>query len=177
MVFQNIRLKLWINSLRRSGKVLNFRKPVNLQDRLKDSSRILICMPRDDHHFYEARECLQQIKDHEHWVLLVLNKGHELIAEHRGKTEVYPPAAKKPFPIKEDSVKAIPGKFDIALDLSPKPDPLTAYITGTRGKKMTVGLKNGDLDAFYTVLVNPHDDYKTSVRTMLELAGFVLRED
>jgi hypothetical protein len=42
---------------------------------------------------------------------------------------------------------------------------------------MTIGLKSGDLDAFYTMLINPHDDYKTSVRTMLRFAGFELREE
>jgi len=165
-----------MNSLRRSGKVLAFHNPVSFQDQMKDSSRICICMPKDHHHFYEARECLQLIRDHEHWILLVLNKDLELLAEHKGKTEIYPPQLKKPFPVREDAVRHIPAKFDIAIDLSPKPDPTTAYITGTRGRKMTIGLKSGDLDPFYTVLVNPHDDYKTSVKTMLGLAGFVLRD-
>ncbi len=176
MMFEKTRLKMWIGSLRRRGKILAFREPVSFQDQLKDSSRICICMPKDDHHFFEARECLHQITDHSHWVLLVLKKEHEIIAEHSGKTEVYPPPARKPFPLREDMVRNIPKKFDIAIDLSEKPDPVSAYITGTRGKKMTIGLKSGALDHFFTVLVNPHDDYKASVRTMLGLAGFVLRD-
>jgi hypothetical protein len=177
MIFEKTRLKLWMNALRRSGKILAFRDPVSFQEQMKDTSRICICMPRDDHHFYEARECLQQVKDHKHWVLLILNKEHELTAEHSGKTEIYPPDTKRDFPVREDRVSNIPHKFDIAVDLSPKPDPTTAYITGSRGKKMTIGLKSGDLDAFYTMLINPHDDYKTSVRTMLRFAGFELREE
>jgi len=176
MVFDTLRLKMWMNSLRRSGKVLAFKKPVSFQEQMKDSSRICICMPKDEHHFYEARECLQQIKDHDHWVLLVLNKEYELVAEHRGKTEIYPPDTSRSFPVNENTVKNIPAKFDIAIDLSPKPDPSTAYITGTRGKKMTIGLKSGALDPFYTILVNPNEDYKESVRTMLRFGGFVLRE-
>ena len=177
MIFENIRFKMWMNSLRRSGKVLAFKKPVSFQQQMMDSSRICICMPKDEHSFYEARECLQLIKDHEHWVMLVLKKEHELVAEHSGKTEVYPPDTKRTFPVREESIKRIPVKFDIAIDLSPKPDPTTAYITGTRGKKMTIGLKTGTLDPFYNVLVNPHDDYKESVKTMLRFAGFQLREN
>ena len=46
-----------MNSLRRSGKVLAFKKPVSFQEQMKDTSRICICMPKDEHHFYEAREC------------------------------------------------------------------------------------------------------------------------
>ncbi len=177
MILRNLRLKMWMNGLRRSGKVLTYKKPTSLQRQMKDASRICICMPRDSHHFYEARECLQQIKDHEHWVLLVLGRDMELLAEHSGKTEVYPHKPSKPFPINEETVHNIPLKFDIAIDLSTEPSPTTAYITGTRGKKVTIGLKKGELDPFYTVLVNPAEDYKTSVRTMLSLAGFALREE
>ena len=175
-MLDKLRRNIWINSLRRSGKVLAFKQPVSFQEQMKDSSRICICMPKDEHHFYEARECLQEIKDHDHWVLLVLKKEHELVAEHKGKTEVYPSVSSSSLPVKEDAVKSIPVKFDIAIDLSPKPDPMSAYITGTRGKKMTIGLKSGDLDPFYTILVNPNEDYKESVRTMLRFGGFVLRE-
>ena len=177
MILETTRLKLWINGLRRSGKILAFREPVSLQAQMEEASRILICMPRDPHDFYEARECLHLIKDHDHWVMLVVNKDLELLTEFSGKTEIYPPMATRSFPVKSESVANIPKKFDVAIDLSPIPSPVTAYITGTRGKKMTIGLKNGDLDSFYTVLVNPHDDYKTSVRTMLELAGFSLRDE
>ncbi len=176
MILRDIRLKMWTNSLRRSKKILSFKEPVSLQEQIKDAYKICICMPRDDSHFYEAREVLHKIKDHDHWVMLVLEKDLELLAEHSGKTEVYPPATSKPFPISEEMVRNIPKKFDIAIDLSPQPSPITAYITGTRGKKMTIGLKKGELDPFYTVLVNPHDDYKTSIITILNIAGFLLRE-
>lgn len=165
-----------MNALRRSKKILAYRKPTSLQEQMKDASKICICMPRDHRYFYEARECLQKIKDHEHWILLVLGRDMELLAEHTGKTEVYPHEPSKPFPIREETVRSIPARFDIAIDLSPEPSPTTAYITGTRGKKMTIGLKHGELDPFYTVLVNPHDDYKTSVMTILSLAGFAMRD-
>lgn len=177
MMFRKMKLKMWMNSLRRRGRILSFREPVNFQEQIKEASRILICMPRDHEHFYEARECLHRIKDHRHWVLLVLSKDLELLVEFPGKTEIYPPVMKKPFPVREETVRHIPAKFDIAVDLSPQPSPVSAYITGSRGKKMTIGLKKGELDPFYTVLVNPHQDYKMSVRTMLSLAGFVLRDD
>jgi hypothetical protein len=168
---------MWTTSLRRRKKILSFKEPVNLQEQIKESSKICICMPRDNSRFYEAREVLHKIKNHDHWVMLILEKELELLAEHSGKTEVYPPAGSKPFPLTEEMLRHIPKNFDIAIDLSPQPTPTTAYITGTRGKKMTIGLKSGELDPFYTVLVNPHDDYKTSVITMLNIAGFVLREE
>ena len=168
---------MWVNGLRRRKKVLSFNKPVSMQEQMNNASRVCICMPRDPEKFYEARECLRKIKGSDHWILLVLGRDMELLAEHSGKTEIYPHPSKTPFPIREDSVKSIPAKFDVAIDLSPQPSPLTAYITGTRGKKMTIGLKSGVLDPLYTALVNPHDDYKTSVLTMLGLAGFDLRDD
>lgn len=177
MLFEKLRLKIWVNSLRRRKKVLSFNKPVNVQEQMDNATRICICMPRDHDSFYLARECLQLIKGEDHWILLVLGREMELLAEHSGKTEVYPHMSKTSFPIREESVKNIPMKFDIAIDLSPVPTPLTAFITGTRGKKMTIGLQSGELDPLYTALVNPHDDYKTSVKTMLGLAGFELRED
>lgn len=167
---------MWANTLRRRKKVLSFNKPVSLQEQMDNATRICICMPRDHDKFYIARNCLQQIKGSDHWILLVLGREMELLAEHSGKTEVYPHISKTPFPIQEESVKNIPAKFDIAIDLSPKPTPLTAYITGTRGKKMTIGLQSNELDPFYTALVRPGDDYKSSVETMLSLAGLVLRE-
>jgi len=177
MIFEKLRLKMWVNSLRRRKKVLSFNKPVSLQEQMLNATRICICMPRDPDKFYEARECLQQIKGSDHWVLLVLGREMELLAEHSGKTEVYPHISKTSFPVTEESVRNIPAKFDIAVDLSPVPTPLTAYITGTRGKKMTIGLKSGEMDLFYTALVNPHDDYKTSVKTMLGLAGLIIRDE
>ena len=177
MMLEKLRLKMWVNRLRRHKKTLSFNKPVSLQEQMNNASRICICMPRDHDDFYIARDCLQHIKGSGHWILLVLGRDMELQAEHSGKTEIYPPPSKTPFPIKEDSVKNIPAKFDIAIDLSPEPTPLSAYITGTRGKKMTIGLKSGTLDQLYTALVNPHDDYKKSVITMLELAGLELRVD
>jgi hypothetical protein len=177
MIFEKLRLKMWVNALRSRKKVLSFNKPVSLQKQMNNASRICICMPKDPDSFYAARECLQMIKKSDHWILLVLGREMELLAEHSGKTEVYPHTSQKPFPIQEESVKKIPTKFDIAIDLSPNPTPLTAYITGTRGKKMTIGLKSGELDPFYTALVNPHDDYKTSVKTMLGLAGFEFRDE
>ncbi len=165
---------MWVNALRRRKKILSFNKPVSLQGQMNNASRICICMPHDPDKFYEARDCLHTIKGSDHWILLVLGRDMEPLAEHSGKTEVYPQISKAPFPIKEESVKNIPAKFDIAIDLSPKPTPLTAYITGTRGKKMTIGLQSGELDQFYTALVNSHDDYKTSVKTMLGLAGLII---
>ncbi len=177
MIFEKLRLKMWVNALRRRKKVLSFNKPVSLQKQMLNATRICICMPRDHDSFYVARECFQQIKGSDYWILLVLGREMELLAEHSGKTEVYPHISKTPFPITEESVKNIPAKFDIAIDLSPNPTPLTAYITGTRGKKMTIGLQSGELDPFYTALVNPHDDYKTSVKTMLGLAGLELRDE
>jgi len=177
MIFEKLRLKMWVNALRRRKKVLSFNKPVSLQKQMSNASRICICMPKDPDSFYAARECLQQIKGSDYWILLILGREMELLAEHSGKIEVYPHISKTPFPIKEESVKNIPAKFDIAIDLSPNPTPLTAYITGTRGKKMTIGLKSGKMDSFYTALVNPHDDYKTSVKTMLGLAGFEFRDE
>ena len=168
---------MWVNALRSRKKILSFNKPVSLQGQMNNASRICICMPRDPDKFYEARDCLHMIKGSDHWILLVLARDMELLAEHTGKTALYPQISKAPFPIREERVKNIPAKFDIAVDLSPEPTPLTAYITGTRGKKMTIGLKSGELDPLYTVLVNPHDDYKTSVKTMLALAGLELQEN
>ncbi len=173
MFLQQIRRKAWIHRLRRKRQILYFSQPVNMNHQLEDIKKICICMPSDHKYFYEARACIQEIHQPQLQILLVLSRELELQAEHHGKTEIYPQLPSNPFPIHEEIVNNIPKYFDIAIDLSPQPSPLTAYITGTRGKKLTIGLENKQLNSFYTVLVKPGDNYRDSVMTMLSLAGLV----
>ncbi|MFO7841011.1 MAG: hypothetical protein R6V48_02470 [Fidelibacterota bacterium] len=173
MFLRDLRLKIWIHHLQRKKRILFFPRPVNLQKQIAGVRKICICMPDDHKLFYEARSCIKEIRQKNLRVTLVLNKDLELLAEHSGKTSVYPHILKKPFPIHESQLEGIPSGYDIAIDLSLRPTALTAYITGTRGKKLTAGFKSGDFDPFYTVLVKPSDNYYTSVMTMLSLAGLV----
>ncbi|MDZ7796638.1 MAG: hypothetical protein U5N56_06175 [Candidatus Marinimicrobia bacterium] len=173
MFLRDLRLKIWIRFLQRKKKILFFPQPVNLQKQITGVKRVCICMPDDHKLFYEARSCVKEIRQKNLHVTLVLNKDLELLAEHSGKTSTYPHIVKKPFPIHENQLKDIPSGFDIAIDLSLPPTALTAYITGTRGTKLTAGFKSGDYDPFYTVLVKPSGNYYTSVMTMLSLAGLV----
>ncbi|MBW6458072.1 MAG: hypothetical protein K0B52_02800 [FCB group bacterium] len=144
---------------------------MNIQQQLADMKTVCICMPADHKYFYEARSCIQEINKKDIKITLILSRELELLAEHRGKTEVYPVLASKPFPVPRDKTEHIPRAFDIALDLSPEPSPLTAYITASRGKKLTIGLKSADLDRFYTILVNPAENYRESVMTLLSAGG------
>ncbi len=173
MAFDQLRLRLWMNALRRKGKVLTFARPVSVQEQLAGMKKVCICMPPDHKYFYEARACLQEIRKPQTEILLVLSHDLELLAEHHGKTEIYPQTLKKPFPLREDQVANIPKRFDVALDLSPEPTPMTAYITGTRGKKLTLGFSSGTLDPFYTALVEKGEDYRASVMTLLALGGLI----
>jgi hypothetical protein len=171
MLLENLRRKMWTGRLRRKKKILSFSRPVNVQERIARSAKICICMPDDHKYFYEARDCLKGIPKKGLRITLVLNRKLELLAEHPGETAVYPDPPKKPFPLRESLFNAIPGDFDIAIDLSPQPTAMTAYITGTRGKKLTIGPESGKYDPFYTVLVKTSDRYPASVMTMLSLAG------
>jgi hypothetical protein len=173
MILRQLRLAMWISRLKRKKEILFFPKPVNIQEQLADMRTVCICMPADHKYFYEARSCIQEISKKNIKITLILSRELELLAEHHGKTEVYPLLASKPFPIPKDKIGHIPTAFDVALDLSPEPCPLTAYITGTRGKKLTVGLKSTDLDPFYTILVNPAENYSESVMTLLSVAGLL----
>lgn len=173
MFLQQIRRKAWIHRLRRKRQILYFSQPVNMNHQLEDIKKICICMPQDHKYFYEARACIQKIRQPKFQILLVLNRELELQAEHHGKTEIYPHLPSNPFPIQEKMINNIPKRFDIAIDLSPKPSPLTAYITGTRGKNLTIGLESDKLNSFYTVLVKPGNNYRESVITMLSLAGLL----
>jgi hypothetical protein len=173
MILEKLRLKLWIRRLKHKGKILYFARATGIGQQLANMKTVCICMPDDHKYFYEARSCVQEITRKDVHITLVLNRELELLAEHSGGTEVYPTPLPRPFPISEEKVKHIPSEFDVALDLSPQPTPLTAYITGTRGKKLTAGLKSPDLDAFYTVIIHRAESYRESIMTMLSASGLL----
>ena len=173
MILGKLRLKLWIRRLKRKGKILFFPRATGIKRQLEDIKTVCICMPDDHKYFYEARSCVQEIKRNNIQITLVLNRELELLAEHRGRTEIYPLSLQRPFPVPEEKVNHIPAEFDLALDLSPQPSPLSAYITGTRGKKLTAGLKSPDLDAFYTVIINRAESYRESIITMFSASGLL----
>ncbi len=173
MLLRDLRLKLWIGRLRKKKKILYFPRPVSLQHQLTGVKKVCICMPAEHEPFYDARACLLDVDRKYLDITLVLDKAHELLAEHSGRIVTYPRELKKPFPVHEEQLKDIPKDYDIAIDLSPRPAALTAYITGTRGKKMTIGTKSRDFDPFYTVLIKPSEDYRHSVMTMLSVAGLL----
>ncbi|MDD5709924.1 MAG: hypothetical protein PHC77_05300 [Candidatus Marinimicrobia bacterium] len=167
MFLERIRLRSWIRRLRRKKRILVFRKAVNIPQQIRDSRTVCICMPPDHKFFYEARDLIKDISGSGKTITLILSRGQEVLAEHKGPVLTYPPAPKRPFPVREDQLGDIPRNFDIAIDLSPEPTVLTAYITGTRAKKLSVGIQSRDLDPFYTVLIHPAGEYMDSVILML----------
>ncbi|MFA5434757.1 MAG: hypothetical protein WC372_01815 [Candidatus Neomarinimicrobiota bacterium] len=167
MFLERVRLRSWIRRLRRKKRVLVFRKAVNIPRQIENARTVCICMPQDHKFFYEARDLIKDIPGSGQSITLVLSRGHEVLAEHKGPVLTYPPALKKPFPVREDQLRDIPRDFDIAIDLSPEPTALTAYISGTRAKKLSIGMQSRDLDPFYTVLVRSAGEYRDSVMSML----------
>ncbi len=166
MLFQNLRLGSWTRRLRRRKRILVFRKAVNISEQIKDSQKICICMPPDHKYFYEARDFLKNISTKKMSISIVLIRGQEALSEHKGPILNYPPPLKKAFPIPEAQVPGLPKSFDIAIDLSPEPTPLTAYITGTRAKKLSIGMQSPKLDAFYTVVIQSKGEYRDSLKSM-----------
>lgn len=175
MILEKPLFNLWLSSLRIQKKVLSFSRPINLQEQIKSLNSLCICMPRNHTHFNEAYECVKNIQS-SHVIVTLIHEPDEKNINYKGKLLVYPKPNKRAFPIKKRTLEKIPERFDVAIDLSPEPSILTAYLTGTRGKKMTIGLKSGELDVFYTTLVDPTEEYKEAVKTMLLLAGLTLNE-
>lgn len=173
MILENILFQLWLQSLRLQKKVLSFFNPVSLQEQVKAVNTLCICMPKNHTHFNEAFECVKNIQS-KHIIITLIHDRQEKKIDFKGKLLPYPEEAKREFPISRKRLEKIPERYDIAIDLSPEPSILSAYITGTRGKKMTIGIKSGELDVFYTALIDPAEEYKKAVKTMIELAGLHL---
>ena len=173
MILENTFFKLWLLLLRLQKKVLAFSNPVSLQEQVKAVNTLCICMPKNHTHFNEAFECVKNIQS-AHIIITLIHDRAEKEINYKGKLLSYPEESKRAFPITKRRLEKIPERYDIAIDLSPEPSILSAYITGTRGKKMTIGLKSGELDVFYTALVDPAEEYKKAVATMIELAGLHL---
>ncbi len=173
MLFEDLRLRCWIRRLLRKNRILYFSNAVNLQKQLKKTKDVCICMPRDHKYFYEARDCVSEIKSEGLNVTLVINQAQDVLAEHQGPLVHYPLFTQRPFPVHEEDVSEIPEKFDLVLDLSPQPSALSAYITGTRAKYLSIGIESEKLNAFYTVLIKPCKEYMDTVTTALSVAGLL----
>lgn len=173
MLFEDIRLRGWIRRLRRKKKILYFRNAVNLNRQLDKVKNVCICMPRDHKYFYEARDCVSDIRRPGPKVTLVINPAQDVLTEHKGPLVHYPIFIKKPFPVREEDIPEIPRKFDLVLDLSPQPSALTAYITGTRAKKLSIGIQSEKFNDFYTVLIKASGEYIETVTTALSTAGLI----
>lgn len=177
MILEKQQYDLWLFFLKQKKKVLSFQKPTSLKKQVSNTRNVCICMPRDHAHFNPALECVQKVCDERLKITIVVDKDMKDV-KNSSSTHVlvYPDGMKKSFPIKDELLKSIPEHFDVAVDLSSEPGILSAYITGTRGRKMTVGLKSGELDVFYTALIEPIGEYKEAVKTMLGVAGLQVNE-
>jgi hypothetical protein len=173
MLFEDFRLHHWLGHLRRKKKILYFEDAVSWQKQVRKINTVCICMPRDHKYFYEARDCVSEVRRPGVTITMVVNPVQDALTEHRGPLAHYPLQLKKPFPVREEDIGEIPKKFDVTLDLSPQPSPLTAYITASRAEKLSIGMHSEKLNAFYTVLVKPSDDYIDAVTTALSLAGLL----
>ena len=130
-------------------------------------------MPENEQHFYTARDLIKTFTSKYKSILLVTREDMEILAEHKGKVYHYSDVDRNRMIIREKDLNAMPSKTDIAIDLNLKPTLLSAYITGTRGRKMTVGMRSGEFDRFYTVLMRSGKSYQDTIRTIFSFLGFM----
>ncbi len=174
MILEKQQFDLWLFLLKQQKKVLSFSKPVSMQEQVNSIRSVCICMPRNHKHFKSALDCVNRIKNNDIDVTLIVGGQENVTDIDRVEVLRYPVNLKKPFPVKDVYLEHISAKYDVTIDLSPEPDTLSAYITGSRSRKMSIGLKSGKFDVFYTALIEPVGDYKKAVETMLNLAGLII---
>lgn len=175
MILEKQQFDLWLFLLKQQKKILSFTKPVCIADQISKAKSVCICMPQNHTHFDTALACVNRIVNNEINVTIVVDRNEAQVdGTYQGKILKYPLSLKRSFPIKDKELDYIPTHYDIAIDLSPEPNELSAYITGSRGRKMTIGLKSGHLDVFYTALIEPVGEYEKAVETMLGLAGLII---
>jgi hypothetical protein len=176
MILEKQQLDLWLFFLKQKKKVLSFNEPVSLKKQVSNIKSVLICMPQNHTHFGTALDCVNKIEDKAFDVTIIVDQEEVKVEDfYQGKILKYPPELNRPFPIKEEKLVHIPEHYDVAIDLSQEPGVMSAYLTGSRGRKMTIGLKSGELDVFYTVLIEPVDEYKKAIETMLGVAGLTIK--
>lgn len=175
MIFEKQQFDLWLFFLKQKKGILSFNEPVSLKKQVKNVKSVCFCMPQNHNEFITALDCLNKITNQALDMTIIINKKESEAAKLiQAKILEYPSEKNRAFPIKEEKLGHILPHYDVAIDLSSKPGAMSAYITGSRGRKMTVGLKSGELDVFYTVLIDPLSDYKKAVETMLHVAGLTI---